>query len=713
MGWYTNLRIGTKLILGFLLVAVIAGIIGWMGISNLRIIGQRDKQLYEGNTVPLGQISQMGIAFQRMRVNIVYIALQKKYGKPIDSYMQTLDDLKGLFEKNSTAYEEGVTKDNSKDKTDKFTTLKTTYTAYWKLADEILGAAKGGQVDTAVALLNSKEFGDLKNTMNSTMDALSEMEIKDAGQISTDNSKAVAASTRNMVILLVVGVLLAIGLGFFIAKSITRPMDTLVAAANQIAEGDTTVTLDTSVNDEVGDLSRALSHMIATLNALIAEINRLTEEVVKGNLTARGQAQQGEVAFVGDWAELLSGIDHILEPFEETITRIQGMVEQVADSAEQLSDGAESIGKASQEVAGGAQSVADAATGQARDAAEANEHMDGLKRAIEEVARGAQSGASGAEQASEAVQATVESIKRIAEAAEAAHAEAVSTGKVAQQGANIVQQTVAGMERVKTASTESSANITTLGDASQKIGEIVEAINDIAEQTNLLALNAAIEAARAGEHGKGFAVVADEVRKLAERSAGQTKEIATLIHNIQNGITVAIESMNVASQEVDQGVNMVNNAGTALGDILIAAEKMIEQVNEVSATCQQVDASAKEVLKVVEHVSSVSMESSAAAEEMSATSGEVFRVIAQMAASVESTSSVSEELSAAAEEQNASVEEMTASAAEMAGLAQQTKDLLAHYTVRQQQAQQATKAVTPQLTPKKNGRHHALTTVNR
>ncbi|WP_242653761.1 methyl-accepting chemotaxis protein [Thermincola potens] len=124
-------------------------------------------------------------------------------------------------------------------------------------------------------------------------------------------------------------------------------------------------------------------------------------------------------------------------------------------------------------------------------------------------------------------------------------------GAVATNGGQAVERTVKGMLQVKDAVFETARKINELGEQSQKIGEIIQVIDDIAEQTNLLALNAAIEAARAGEHGKGFAVVADEVRKLAERSSKATKEIADLITNIQKGTKVAVESMQVGTREVD------------------------------------------------------------------------------------------------------------------------------------------------------------------
>ncbi|HEX2949741.1 MAG TPA: methyl-accepting chemotaxis protein, partial [Armatimonadota bacterium] len=290
--------------------------------------------------------------------------------------------------------------------------------------------------------------------------------------------------------------------------------------------------------------------------------------------------------------------------------------------------------------------------------------------------------AAGAEQAASAAQQAVQGVKHIAEVAEESVRETHTAGEVANHGESIMKETVAGMQRIRTASLDASNKVNALGDSSKKIGEIVEAINDIAEQTNLLALNAAIEAARAGEHGKGFAVVADEVRKLAERSAGQTKEIATLIRGIQDGIDAAVSAMATGAKEVETGETLANKAGKALAEILVSAGKVAKDVETVAHIANEVEGHAEDVLKAAENASSATEETNAATEEMAASSTEVTKAIEHVAAVTEQASSVAEELSAAAEEQNASVEEMTASSKELADMAEQARQHLAHFTVR-------------------------------
>jgi twitching motility protein PilJ len=159
--------------------------------------------------------------------------------------------------------------------------------------------------------------------------------------------------------------------------------------------------------------------------------------------------------------------------------------------------------------------------------------------------------------------------------------------QIASRGAEVVRETIQGMDSIRDQIQETSKRIKRLGESSQEIGSIVELINDIAEQTNILALNAAIQAASAGEAGRGFAVVADEVQRLAERSASATKRIETLVQTIQSDTNEAVSSMEQTTAEVVAGARLAEDAGTALGDI--------ERVsNDLSALIQNISAAARE-----------------------------------------------------------------------------------------------------------------------
>ncbi|HEX2987225.1 MAG TPA: methyl-accepting chemotaxis protein, partial [Chloroflexota bacterium] len=197
------------------------------------------------------------------------------------------------------------------------------------------------------------------------------------------------------------------------------------------------------------------------------------------------------------------------------------------------------------------------------------------------------------------------------------------------------------------------------------IGVIVETIDDIAEQTNLLALNAAIEAARAGEHGKGFAVVADEVRKLAERSSRSTKDIAALIAEVQKGTSEAVAAVERESKEVEAGSRLAEEAGEALDRTLASVKVAADQASHIASAVLEMETISRQVVALMDSVSAVVAQSAAATEEMAASSQEVEGAMKKMA-------SVSEEASASAKEVTASSQEM---GAQVASIADQAQDL--------------------------------------
>jgi len=232
------------------------------------------------------------------------------------------------------------------------------------------------------------------------------------------------------------------------------------------------------------------------------------------------------------------------------------------------------------------------------------------------------------------------------------------------------------MQSIKSKVGASAAKVQEMGQRSSEIGAIVETIEDIASQTNLLALNAAIEAARAGEHGKGFAVVADEVRKLAERSSQATKEIGGLIAGIQTTVAEAVKAMDEGSREVELGVVSANKAGTALSEILSAAQAVNDQAELAGSAAEQMSIASSELVSAVDSVSAVVEENTAATEEMSANSTEVTQAIESIASVSEENSAAIEEVSASTEEMTAQVEEVTASAQSLAELAENLQNVI-------------------------------------
>lgn len=218
-----------------------------------------------------------------------------------------------------------------------------------------------------------------------------------------------------------------------------------------------------------------------------------------------------------------------------------------------------------------------------------------------------------------ALEETRTSIRQVAENSGDAHRIAEESGQLSQHGESVVDGTVAEMTRIAHSVQESGQHIQTLGQMSEQISSIVNVIKEIADQTNLLALNAAIEAARAGEQGRGFAVVADEVRKLAERTTMSTHEITRMIASIQAGTQSAVSSMQEGSSRVSDGVELAREAGASMGRIREGAGRVIMAINDISVALGEQSIATQTVVGNVEQI--VEM-----AERNSAETGEIAEV---------------------------------------------------------------------------------------
>jgi twitching motility protein PilJ len=217
--------------------------------------------------------------------------------------------------------------------------------------------------------------------------------------------------------------------------------------------------------------------------------------------------------------------------------------------------------------------------------------------------------------ASESVAAMAASTEEVSGNAERSSDVARHSVDVAHKGGEAVRRTIDGMNAIRETIQETSKRIKRLGESSQEIGNIVELINDIAEQTNILALNASIQASMAGEAGRGFAVVADEVQRLAERAANATKQIEVLVRTIQADTNEAVVSMERSTTDVVGGALLAENAGAALEEIEQVSNQIASLVQNISASARQQSSAAQNIARnmgVLREISSQTAENSAA-----------------------------------------------------------------------------------------------------
>ena len=417
-----------------------------------------------------------------------------------------------------------------------------------------------------------------------------------------------AAATAGRQVLLVfagVAALTLIG-GALLARRITRPITRLVEAAQRVGEGDLSETVAVTSRDEIGELARTFNDSIARLRTQVQTESERDEErrrredlqesiikfldvameVSQGDLTKRGEVTSDVLGNVVD------AINVMVAEIGATIADVRGAALQVAAGASQMTD---SSGR-----------MTEGAQAQAREASRVAESMEGLTQSVRQVADSARASAQAAREALDA----------------------------AQKGDVAVRDSLQAMQRIRGEVQSISKKIKSLGDRSLEISEIVNTIEDIASQTNLVALNAAIEAAGAGEAGLRFAVVADEVRKLAERSAKATKDIAVLIKNVQADTQDAVVVMEQGTLEVEAGYRMTVQAGDSLKAIADVSQRSAVLAQDISEATQEQVRGAETVTRAMQSIQTVASQTELRVLEARQTVAELTRLAEELTASL-------------------------------------------------------------------------------
>lgn len=517
---------------------------------------------------------------------------------------------------------------------------------------------KNGVIDAVISagLMNDREMASIISTtsgeeiaakIHSRFQKINEY-IEQYGTNLNDKIDNELSNARWIVMSgMLVGAIIAFISLFKVAPAITKPILTFKKLIKEFSVGDYRTEIEVSSRDEFGEMQKMLIELrnaqrekilaaenisrgvfakvtpssehdelalcfneeVESLEMLTQEINLIVDATSRGDLTFRGSVDK----FSGGYKKLIEGLnatlDSIIVPIKEgsdvlavmasgDFTRrvagnYQGDLKLIKDSINGVAD---SLVSALSEVSSAISATASAA--------------NQISSSSEEMAAGAQEQSAQTSEVASSIDEMTRTIMDNTKNASYAAETAKEAGDRAMHGGSVVKQTIAGMERISEVVEKSAETIFTLGKNSDKIGEIVQVINDIADQTNLLALNAAIEAARAGEQGRGFAVVADEVRKLAERTTKATKEIAQMIKEIQKDTNEAVHSIKEGTEEVDKGKHLANEAGSVLKEIIEGAEKVRDTAVQVAAASEEQSASSEMISRNIEGINNVTRETS-------------------------------------------------------------------------------------------------------
>jgi methyl-accepting chemotaxis protein len=382
---------------------------------------------------------------------------------------------------------------------------------------------------------------------------------------------------------------------FVLSKRVIKPVGELAKFSERLVAGDLRAKIDLGDDDEFSFIAENFNRTAAkvahaatnqqaqdSLQRSITDLLNTINQVARGDLTIRGRVTNDALGNVVD------SVNFMLDNFTKVLERVRKAAIDVSTSANQILDAADEM------TAGATQQ---------------DQEITNTSSAVEEL--------------------TV-SMKQVSNNAEASAEAARRALDAAEQGNRAVSDTLEGMQRIRASVQATAKKIKSLGDRSLEISEIINVINDITEQTNLLALNAAIEAARAGEAGRGFAVVADEVRKLAEHSRSATKDIAALIKAIQAETNEAVVVMEEGTREVEVGASLADQAGKALEAISSVVRQSAELVQEISLASKQQVRGTEGVANAMQIISGITRQTTQGARQTASTVGNMVKLSEQL-----------------------------------------------------------------------------------